>query len=106
MIIRMSARALEQLEEVYDFINQRNSTAAVYIHNDLLDSIDLLSGQPYLGHIEPLLADAAISYRSLILTPTYKAVYQIAGEIITIVSIYDCRQNPSKLRQDILKKKK
>jgi len=56
-----------------------------------------------MAPIEPLLSEFSELYRSLVIRKTYKVVYYIADDIIFIVAVFDCRQNPGKLKKDIRK---
>ena len=58
---------------------------------------DLLSTNPLLGFKEPLLENATKEYRSLIHN-NYKIVYRIEDNTIYINRIFDCRQDPDKLK--------
>lgn len=63
-------------------------------------SIDLLEANPQLGFVEPLLECCQICFRSLVVG-YYKIVYWINKENIYIAHIFDCRQNPDKLSQNL-----
>lgn len=54
---------------------------------------DLLSTNPYLGKIEPILPKSAHEYRSLIQHRDYKIIYYIEENKIQIVSIWHCQNN-------------
>jgi addiction module RelE/StbE family toxin len=99
MKIRFSPEALTILEEIYNYLHQFNPRAATRIHNSLLDDIERLADQPFMGHVEQLLDDLPGGYRSLLVGKRYKAVYRIEDEIITIVTIHDCRRDPARLHQ-------
>lgn len=61
---------------------------------------DLLMTNPLLGFKEPLLENEVKEYRSLI-HGNYKIVYRIENGTIYINRIFDCRQDPDKLKQSI-----
>jgi len=59
---------------------------------------DLLSANPYLGKIEPVLEDSAKTYRSLIHYKDYKIIYTFEGDNkIQIVSIWHCCKTLSEI---------
>lgn len=62
--------------------------------------VNLLEANPLLGFKESLLENAAKEYRSLI-HGNYKIVYRIENDIVYINRIFDCRQDPDKLKQAI-----
>lgn len=58
----------------------------------------LLASNPYLGPVEPLLAERTKCYRSVVVGSLNKMVYYIEDEkIIYVVAFWDCRQEPATL---------
>lgn len=55
---------------------------------------------PFIGQIEPSLADDPHGYRYLV-CGHYKIVYHIQKDKIRVNNIFDCRQAPDKLRTSI-----
>jgi len=98
-----TAFAAGQLENIYRFLINKNKTAAVAVYNDILDDTEALLHFAGMAPIGPLLSEFSELYRSLVIRKTYKVVYYIADDIIFIVAVFDCRQNPGKLKKDIRK---
>ena len=96
-----SHKAAKALNDIYKFLNKKNSHAAVIIHNEILDEIDRLLLFPQIGPIEPELENISFTYRSLVVRYTYKVIYRIEKQTIYIVDIWDCRCNPLKLQKGI-----
>jgi plasmid stabilization system protein ParE len=96
-----TAFAAEQLESIYHFLKNKSERAAVAVYNDILDETDGLLHFPEMAQAEPLLSEFAETYRSLLVRNTYKVVYFTENETIFIVAVFDCRQNPEKLKKDI-----
>ncbi|MDR0843735.1 MAG: type II toxin-antitoxin system RelE/ParE family toxin [Tannerella sp.] len=101
MNLNFTKKAIEDLEEIYHFLEQKNENAAVYLHNYILDEIERLKTFPQMAPIEPLLADCSETFRSLIIRKIHKVIYYIEDETVNIVSIWDCRQNPDTMRNNI-----
>ena len=55
----------------------------------------LLMRHPNLGSIDPLYADRAVAYRSIIINNLSKLVYRIEEDIIYIAAFWDCRREPT-----------
>lgn len=55
---------------------------------------ELLMQNPYMGALDPLFEDRAISYRSVIVSRKNKLVYYVDGKYIHISAFWDCRQDP------------
>ncbi|MDR0863740.1 MAG: type II toxin-antitoxin system RelE/ParE family toxin [Candidatus Symbiothrix sp.] len=101
MNIVLSKHAENQLDTIYDFIKVKNERAAIAIYNEIVDEIERLKSFPQIAAIEPLLADFAKTYRSLVVRSTYKVIYYTEYDTVYISAIWDCRQNPDKLRTEI-----
>ena len=61
------------------------------------EKTQLLSEKPRIGQIEELLKHKNIEIRYLVVKK-YKIVYIIEDPIVLIASVFDCRQNPQKLK--------
>ena len=87
---------------IFNFYNEKASYhVAQNIINKIVDKTILLIEQPYIGQIEESLEDMDFEYRYLI-EGNYKIIYRIETRIVIISSVFDCRQNPDKLK-DIIK---
>lgn len=54
-----------------------------------------------MAAIEPLLEDFPQAFRALVVKKHYKVIYYIEKDTIYAVTIWDCRQNPNKLKLEI-----
>lgn len=54
----------------------------------------MLRNHPNLGPIDPLYADRAVAYRSIIINGLSKMVYRVEDDIIYIAAFWDCRREP------------
>ena len=61
----------------------------------------LLATNPYLGPIEPLLADLPKTYRSVVIGKLNKMVYHIEDNHIEIDDFWDCRREPQALADEV-----
>lgn len=77
-----------------------SSRVAQSIIEDIQAEARRLIHMPFIGQIEPSLADDPHEYRYLI-SGHYKIVYHINKDKIRINNIFDCRQAPDKLKQTI-----
>jgi toxin ParE1/3/4 len=60
--------------------------------------VSILEITPFAGTKEELLAECPEGYRYLI-ESNYKIIYWKKENLITIASVFDCRQNPFKIRK-------
>ncbi len=56
----------------------------------------VLESNPLVGAKESLLAKSPLEYRFLI-KKNYKIIYRFNENLIRIISVFDCRQNPKKI---------
>ena len=54
----------------------------------------LLKSNPYIGALDPLLANRSIPYRSIIINGLSKMVYNVKDETIRIAAFWDTRCEP------------
>jgi Plasmid stabilization system protein len=101
MKIIWSPRAIKRLDELFEWLREKSDKSAIAIYNDLFDSVKLLEDFPSLAPIEPILSHLNRTYRSLVIRNNYKVVYYTEGSFIYISTVWDCRQNPKKLKHDL-----
>ncbi len=89
MKLRWMKRAVKHLDTIYDFLAKKNEQAAIKVYNEFLDTADTV------------LKENPKNYRSLVACKHYKLIYRIEKNIIKIVAVWDCRQNPKKLKRII-----
>ncbi len=91
--------ALYQLEDIYDYYKYKASpTVAKKLVKAIVNESLLLELNPFLGAKEPLLADKPFDYRYLVIK-NYKIIYRFTQNLIVVVSVFDCRQNPEKIHR-------
>ena len=80
--------ALEDLNDIGDFIAKDSLRYAEITVNRLFESVDILEGQPYSGVMTPEFEN--ISIRQLV-RGNYRIVYQIINESrIDILTVHNC----------------
>jgi len=94
-----SDSALSQLEDIYDYYKIGASPrVAKNIIKLLVAETTILKSNPLLGVKEPLLSERSFEYRYLIKN-NYKIIYRYNENLIRIVAVFDCRQNPNKIEK-------
>lgn len=88
-------RAKDGKKQVADYIRHQFGTKR---KKQFMQEVDqaakLLMSSPNVGPIDPLYANQAFTYRSLIVNKLNKLVYRIDGEVIHIVDFWDTRREP------------
>lgn len=94
--------AKNELENIYDY---HKKVASINVAKRIVKNIAIetknLSTQPEMGQIEELLKDRPQNFRYLVHT-NYKIIYWKNSEKnrVEIVDIFDCRQNPTKIKRN------
>jgi plasmid stabilization system protein ParE len=74
------------------------SKVADKIRKSIFDSTRHLTKQPLIGTVEENLMDLKQGHRYLV-AGNYKIIYRIIHDNIYITDIFDCRQNPQKMKK-------
>lgn len=99
MRIEWSELSERQLKDIFDYYTMEASPGiARKIINKITDRVSILEANPLVGSKEELLKDYPEDFRYLV-EGNYKIIYWKKGNVITIASIFDCRQNPVKIRK-------
>jgi len=97
--IEWSELSERQLKDIFDYYSfEANSRIARKIINKLIDKVSILENNPFAGPKEELLNNYPEEYRYLV-ESNYKIIYWKKENLITISSVFDCRQNPNKIRR-------
>lgn len=100
MKIIWSDTALKQLEDLYDYYKLNASVqVAIKMSKTIVEASLQLGKAPLIGTKEPLLQDRKFEYRYIVVKKSYKLIYRIENQIVFIISVFDCRQNPNKLEK-------
>lgn len=94
--------AKNELKNIYDY---HKEVATIKVAKRIVKNIAIetknLSMQPEMGQIEELLQSRPQNFRYLVHT-NYKIIYWKNSEKnrVEIVDIFDCRQNPTKIKRN------
>ncbi|MFO8022776.1 MAG: type II toxin-antitoxin system RelE/ParE family toxin [Perlabentimonas sp.] len=96
--IEWSELSTKQLNDIFDYYSLKASPRiAKKIVNKIVDRVEILLKNPVSGPKEELLSEMSEDFRYLV-ESNYKIIYWQENEIITIASVFDCRQNPEKMK--------
>lgn len=99
MNILWSAKSKNQLKNIFDYYSQWvDEEFATQLLIDLIEKAEQLKKNPFSGQIEPLLINKKQRFRYLVLG-NYKLIYFIESTMVRIVVVFDCRQEPKKLKK-------
>lgn len=97
--IEWSELSEKQLKDIFDYYSYEvSSGVAKKIINRIIDRVSILERNPLAGTKEELLNDYPENYKYL-LESNYKIIYWKKENCITIASVFDCRQNPEKIKK-------
>jgi len=98
MKIKWTDLAKFQLKGIFIYHKSNVSEkVAEKIRKSVVDAVHILYKNPLAGPTEPLLIKRNKNFRYLV-QGNYKIIYWIDKEIIFIASVFDCRQNPTKMK--------
>jgi plasmid stabilization system protein ParE len=103
MVVIWLPEAEETLDRIFRFYSEKSERVAGAIVADIYNAVKLLAKHPLMAAVEPALSGSSKTYRSLVIRHIFKVIYrvdEIAGEIV-IVTIWDCRQHPEKMKNKI-----
>jgi len=87
-----------QLEEIFDYYKDKTSVnVARKLVKQIIYRTIQLEKNPNSGQKEPLLSDRKFEYRYLV-EGNYKIIYWIEDNYIKVAAVFDCRQNPEKMK--------
>ncbi|NOU18694.1 MAG: type II toxin-antitoxin system RelE/ParE family toxin [Bacteroidales bacterium] len=97
--IEWSELSERQLKDIFDYYSlEVSSRIARKIINRILDKVTILESNPSAGPKEELLSNYPEEFRYLV-ESNYKIIYWKKENLITIASVFDCRQNPEKIKK-------
>ena len=102
MKVMMTDFAKQQIRKTAKYINKEFGKTSM--DNFLLKvkhTKQLLVTNPYLGPKEPLLANRASDYRSIVINHLNKMVYRILDDYIEITDFWDTRREPKKQAEQV-----
>ena len=90
--------ALDQFERIIKYISEeRGNSYAKTVGTRIIERTEQLENFPELGPKEPLLQHKKSEYRYLVAW-SYKIIYRLSKDGITISRIFHTAQNPEKLK--------
>ena len=97
--IEWSEQSEIQLKDIFDYYSfEVSPRIARNITNRIIDRVTILESNPLAGSKEELLRDYPEEFRYLV-ESNYKIIYWLKENLITIASVFDCRQNPEKIEE-------
>lgn len=91
--------AINELKSIYEYYKVHvNVTVAHKIKSKLFAATSNLSEHPLIGQIEENLKSLNQNHRYIV-EGNYKIIYIIVRNTIYITDVFDCRQNPEKMKR-------
>ncbi|WP_308553626.1 type II toxin-antitoxin system RelE/ParE family toxin [uncultured Mediterranea sp.] len=102
MVVVVRNGAKRQMREIFDYYRTvANRKVAQKIISKISETIDLLTVHSHIGVILPGHADLPFTYRSIVAHPHYKVIYRVEDDKVIVISVWDCRQDPSGLDNEL-----
>ena len=99
MRVIWSSRAERELTLLVEYgIAVFGRTAAMRLYRQIKVTVTKLTVHPYLGKKETIIVKGEeIVYRGLVVHKHFKILYNVLGDTIHIVALFDTRRNPASL---------
>lgn len=97
IITENARRKLQQLKLFY----KETPSRANAIHERIREGYNTLRLFPCAGNVELDLGENRIPYRSFVVDKNYKLIYYTEEEKVIVIAIWDCRQDPLKLFDEL-----
>lgn len=100
MTIGWTTKAGNDLSKLFDYyLLNASPQTAVRMHNEVVKEAEKLLVFPNLGKVDPQFSNMKYTVRSLvILSGLYRILYFIDQDELVIARIWNCRQNPNRLK--------
>jgi plasmid stabilization system protein ParE len=95
MKVRYTLRARADLEEIYEYLEKQQPTAAQHLKSAIERQIGLLIHFPYMA---PTTDEAGVRELTLARHP-YKIYYEVAGEEVRVFHIRHARRRPRRRKR-------
>ena len=91
--------AISELKSIFLYYRMvANETVADKIRKSIFNSTKPLIKQPLIGQIEENLIELKQEHRYLV-EGNYKIIYRVINNDVYITDVFDCRQNPQKMKK-------
>ncbi len=101
VVVFWTDTAIGQLDAIFDYYKTRaGESVAQNLIQSVIDSTIILQSHPETGQVEPLLTGRKYQYRYLV-SGNYKIIYRLKKSSAIIASVFDCRQNPLKMKKGL-----
>lgn len=91
--------AISELKSIFIYYRMiANETVADKIRKSIFNATKPLIKQPLIGQIEENLIDLKQEHRYLV-EGNYKIIYRVIDNDVYITDVFDCRQNPQKMKK-------
>ena len=94
--------AKRDLDRLYNFYLDKSVSAAVRIHNGIIDESEKLANHPEIAPIDPSIQKPSKTYRALVVSKgRFKLIYFVEDKTVVIARVWGCRQNTAKLETSL-----
>lgn len=91
--------ALRQLKKIHNYYKiEVSEKIARKLTISIVETTIQLASNPQIGTKEHLLEHTKYEYRFVVMK-NYKIIYRIDNEFLSVISVFDTRQNPEKIKE-------
>lgn len=98
MKVKITDPAKAELKKIYGYHKRRgNGKKGRKIRSEVMEAALMLKQQPFMGQKEENLEHLGLGHRYVLISPHYKVIYRIEGQVIFVTDIFDTRQDLDKM---------
>ena len=100
-VVWLESAEKDMLETAEYILSEFGEVTQQKFYRETFHTAELLGTNPNMGRIEPLLANRATTYRSILVNGINKIVYAVKGNTVEISGFWNMRREPQKLADSI-----
>ncbi|MCO6490021.1 MAG: type II toxin-antitoxin system RelE/ParE family toxin [Phaeodactylibacter sp.] len=94
MKVKITDPAKAELKKIYDYHRRRgNGKKGRRVRREVMEAALILKQQPFMGQKEENLEYLGLGHRYVLVSPHYKVIYRIEGQVIYVTDVFDTRQD-------------
>jgi len=94
----LTPSAIEDVERIFRYLDAFSHLAAQTLKKEIVAAAKRLRKMPEMGPKEPVLEEFNRNYRYVLVLRRYKLIYLFENGVCSILMVWDCRQNPKRMK--------
>lgn len=97
MVVYIGSQAQQSIRGIFAYFKKvAGKKIAIDVRDRIRNGVGQLRLHPYIGVVEQDIPGG--EYRSLVIHSYYKLIYKVENSSIYVIDVWDCRQNPDRMK--------